>query len=72
MNDLKKHIEQLQKSFKSMLKINEDILKNLPEDQRLKVAPIQADINEILRSVKKGDLMRVNEIREKYANPDTE
>lgn len=72
MNDVKKHIEQLQKSFKTMLKANEDILKKLPEEQRLKVAPIQADINEIMRAVKKGDLLRVNEIRGKYADSNTE
>jgi hypothetical protein len=72
MNNVKEHIEQLQKSFQKMLKANEKILKGLPDEARLKVAPIQADINEILRAVKKGDLNRINEIRGKYADSDTE
>jgi ElaB/YqjD/DUF883 family membrane-anchored ribosome-binding protein len=72
MNNVKEHIEQLQKSFQKMLKANEKILKDLPDESRLKVAPIQADINEIMRAVKKGDLNRINEIREKYADSDTQ
>jgi hypothetical protein len=53
------------------MQINDQLINNLPVEQMEKLAPIQADIHQILRLAKKGDINKINEIKEKYADPNS-
>jgi hypothetical protein len=70
MEQIKDLNDNLSKSFKQLLDMNKDFLSNLTDEQRKQVLPIQNDINAILRAVKKGDILAINEIQKKYANTD--
>ena len=70
MEQIKDLNDNLSKSFKLLLDMNKDFLSNLTDEQRKQVLPIQNDINAILRAVKKGDILAINEIQKKYANTD--
>lgn len=68
INDIHKLTERLSKDTAKLKKIMDNQLSKLPEEARKKVAPMQADMNRILRSVKSGDVDAINEIKDKYAN----
>jgi len=68
MEQIKDLQDNLGKSFKQLLDMNKDFLSNLTDEQRKQVLPIQNDINAVLRAVKKGDILAINEIQQKYAN----
>lgn len=70
MEQIKDLNENLSKSFKQLMDMNKEFLSNLTDEQRKQVLPIQNDINAILRAVKKGDILAINEIQQKYANTD--
>jgi hypothetical protein len=70
MENIKELHENLGKSFKQLMDMNNDFLSNLNDEQRKQVLPIQNDINAVLRAVKKGDILAINEIQKKYANTD--
>ena len=50
--------------------MNAELLKSLDDEQLKKVLPMQTDINSILRAVKGGDILAINEIQKKYARTD--
>lgn len=68
INDIHKLTERLSKDTMKLKKIMDNQLSKLPEDAVKKIAPIQADMNRILRSVKDGNVDAINEIRNKYAD----
>jgi archaellum component FlaC len=68
IDDIQKLTERLSKDSMKLKKIMDHQLSNIPEDAMEKVAPIQADMNRILRSVKDGNVDAINEIRNKYAD----
>ena len=59
--------QTLEQSFNKLLKMNAELLKSLDDEQLKKVLPMQTDINSILRAVKGGDILAINEIQKKYA-----
>jgi hypothetical protein len=62
--------QTLEQSFNKLLKMNAELLKSLDDEQLKKVLPMQTDINNILRAVKGGDILAINEIQKKYARTD--
>jgi hypothetical protein len=60
----------LEQSFNKLLNMNKELLKSLNEEQLKQVLPIQNDINNVLRAVKGGDILAINEIQKKYASSD--
>lgn len=60
----------LEQSFNKLLNINKELLKSLNDEQLKQVLPIQNDINNVLRAVKGGDILAINEIQKKYASSD--
>jgi len=68
IDDIQKLTERLSKDTMKLKKIMDNHLSKLPEDMVKKVAPMQADMNRILRSVKDGNVDAINEIRRKYAD----
>ena len=68
IHDIHKITERLSKDTMKLKKIMDNQLSKLPQEAVEKVAPIQADMNKILRSVKNGNVEAINEIREKYAD----
>jgi hypothetical protein len=62
--------QSLEQQFNKLLSIKDDLLKQLDEEQLKNVLPIQNDINNVLRAVKGGDILAINEIQKKYASSD--
>jgi hypothetical protein len=60
----------LEQTFNNLLNMNKELLKSLNEEQLKQVLPIQNDINNVLRAVKGGDILAINEIQKKYASSD--
>lgn len=71
MIDAQELTKQINDSMSKLMQINDQLINNLPVEQMEKLAPIQADIHQILRLAKKGDINKINEIKAKYADPDT-
>lgn len=71
MIDVQELTKQINDSMSKLMQINDQLINNLPVEQMEKLAPIQADIHQILRLAKKGDINKINEIKAKYADPDT-
>lgn len=68
MEDVKKITDDLNKSFKKIMKLNGELLNKLNDEQRKQVMPMQNDINAILNAVKNGDILAINEIQKRYAD----
>jgi hypothetical protein len=60
----------LEQTFNKLLNMNKELLKSLNDEQLKQVLPIQNDINNVLRAVKGGDILAINEIQKKYASSD--
>jgi len=71
MIDVQELTKQINDSMNKLMQINDQLINNLPVEQMQKLAPIQADIHQILRLAKKGDINKINEIKAKYADPDS-
>jgi hypothetical protein len=71
MIDVQELTKQINDSMNKLMQINDQLINNLPVEQMEKLAPIQADIHQILRLAKKGDINKINEIKAKYADPDS-
>jgi hypothetical protein len=71
MIDVQELTKQINDSMSKLMQINDQLINNLPVEQMEKLAPIQADIHQILRLAKKGDINKINEIKEKYADPNS-
>lgn len=55
-------------SFETLLNLHDANIAKLPDEERKKIQPIQADIYNVLSAVKSGDINKINEISSKYAN----
>ena len=71
MIDVQELTKQINDSMNKLMQINDQLINNLPVEQMEKLAPIQADIHQIFRLAKKGDINKINEIKAKYADPDS-
>ena len=71
MIDVQELTKQINDSMSKLMQINDQLINNLPVEQMEKLAPIQADIHQILRLAKKGDINKINEIKAKYADPNS-
>ena len=60
----------LEQTFNKLLNMNKELFKSLNDEQLKQVLPIQNDINNVLRAVKGGDILAINEIQKKYASSD--
>lgn len=68
MENTKELVDQIKKSLDQLLKHNDEILRNLPDEHKAKVLPIQLDIHEVMRAAKNGDMNKITEISKRYAN----
>lgn len=71
MIDVQELTKQINDSMNKLMQINDQLINNLPVEQMEKLSPIQADIHQILRLAKKGDINKINKIKAKYADPDS-
>lgn len=55
-------------SMQKLLNLHDSAIAKMPDEERKKIEPIQADIYSVLRAVKDGDINKINEISSKYAN----
>lgn len=67
-DDIHKLTERLLSDSMKLKKIMDNQLSKLPEDLQKNIAPMQADMNRILKSVKDGNVDAINEIKKKYAD----
>ena len=68
MENTKELVKQVQKNLNKLLKQNDEILRNLPDEHKSKVLPIQLDIQNVIRAAKNGDMSKITEISKKYAD----
>jgi len=59
--------ENLKQSMDSLMTLQAKMFADMPEECKEKIIPIQADINEAINCIKSGDLLKINEISQKYA-----
>lgn len=71
MENTKELVKQVQKNLNKLLKQNDEILRNLPDEHKAKVLPIQLDIQDVIRAAKNGDMNKITEISKRYANTDS-
>lgn len=71
MENTKELVKQVQKNLDKLLKQNDEILRNLPDEHKAKVLPIQLDIQNVIRAAKNGDMNKITEISKRYANTDS-
>jgi len=68
MENTKEIVKQVKKNLDKLLKQNDQILNNLPDEHKAKVLPIQLDIQAVMRAAKSGDMNKITEISKKYAD----
>jgi vacuolar-type H+-ATPase subunit E/Vma4 len=68
LNQIKEMADNVKGSMEQLIRMTDEALKNLPEDERKQVSPVQKDIHNILDAVKQGDTMKIHEIQRKYAS----
>jgi hypothetical protein len=68
LNDLKKLADNLKKSMDKLVKIQTRVFDDLPNDLKQSITPIQKDIKSALKSLKKGDAQKINELQKRYAD----
>ena len=68
MENTKELVKQVQKNLNKLLKQNDEILINLPDEHKSKILPIQLDIQAVMRAAKNGDMSKITEISKKYAD----
>ena len=56
MENTKEIVKQVKKNLDKLLKQNDQILSNLPDEHKAKVLPIQLDIQAVMRAAKSGDM----------------
>lgn len=66
-----KIIEQLKSNFDSLLRINEQQLRNLPKEAADKLPNIREDFDTIKKAVQNRDAETLNQLSKKYANHTT-
>ena len=71
MENTKELVKQVQNNLNKLLKQNDEILRNLPDEHKAKVLPIQLDIQNVIRAAKNGDMNKITEISKRYANTDS-
>jgi hypothetical protein len=68
MENTKEIVKQVKKNLDKLLKQNDQILSNLPDEHKAKVLPIQLDIQAVMRAAKSGDMNKIIEISKRYAD----
>lgn len=68
MENTKELVKQVKKNLDKLLKQNDEILINLPDEHKSKILPIQLDIQAVMRAAKNGDMSKITEISKKYAD----
>ena len=68
MDNTKEIVKQVKNNLDKLLKQNDDILINLPDEHKSKILPIQLDIQAVIRAAKSGDMSKITEISKKYAD----
>ena len=67
MNSIKLALE-MQKKFKQLMKLNEEIIAKIPNEHFEIKEQIQKDIAQITEATKNGDVSKLNELQKKYAD----
>lgn len=68
MENTKEIVNQVKKNLNKLLKQNDEILRNIPDEHKSKILPIQLDIQKVMRAAKQGDISMITEISKKYAD----
>jgi hypothetical protein len=68
IEDIKNIQDSLGSNFKGLKKIMDAHLNQLPEEHQKKLNPIRADIAQIVKEIKKGNVDAINKIHQKYAD----
>ena len=65
-NQLNHQLKGLVKNLDKLSKIGDKAINSIPADQRADIVPLQAQLNDALRAVKKGDVDKLSGIIKKY------
>ena len=69
LNDSVKMIGELKGNLDKLLKIQAQTISQLPPEYSAQLSFATKDINTIKKAIKKGDIEKLNELTQKYANP---
>ena len=61
-------IDGIKGQLETLLKTFDVTLENIPEDVKPQIAFAQADMNEIKKAIKSGDITKLNELTKRYAS----
>lgn len=68
IEDTNKLVGQLKGNLEKLMQQQHQALNNLPKDQRDHVAKHQAYLNKIMKTVKTGDIDKIQQIVDNHAN----
>ena len=60
--------KQVKKNMDKLIRVTDDIMKQVPKEHQDKITPLQMDIHSALRAAKSGDMEKINELSRKYAD----
>lgn len=60
--------KQVKKNMDKLIRVTDDIMKQVPKEHQDKIMPLQIDIHSALRAAKSGDMEKINELSRKYAD----
>jgi len=61
-------IDGIKGQLETLLKTFDATLANIPEDVKPQISFAQADMNEIKKAIKSGDITKLNELTKRYAS----
>jgi len=68
IEETKKQVNEMQKQIENLIKLQDEALAKLPPEQYQKVQKYHADVHQMLRAMKKGDMDGIQNLLKKYAD----
>jgi hypothetical protein len=68
MENINTHVEAITKNLEKLLRMNDEILAILAQENPEKADQIMRDIHETMDAVKSNDINRITQIYERYAD----
>jgi hypothetical protein len=68
MENINTHVEAITKNLEKLLRMNDEILAVLAQENPEKADQIMRDIHETMDAVKSNDINRITQIYERYAD----
>lgn len=65
---IEKMVSQVKKNMDKLIRVTDNLMKQVPKEHQDKITPLQMDIHSALRAAKSGDMEKINELSRKYAD----